>query len=1280
MAEAMQETSVTSISDHVPICITYNLYAEATGRAATMSTGSTAAQLVDRVLVARRTRWKRLQAVMAEVSRGDRQEWQAAYERRCRELLSGVHHTLDGWERQRDGPAHGSSAAACQERQQRVDDISRRLHDAIWQAGEEHLSTVTARPRQRHHAAGAAGSSSHSTTRPPRRSAALKKAQEQHSTLYRRLKQLDECIMEESATQPGRSHSWPAPATSAEQEYRELKAAWRESRRTVNGMKAKYDAEYELRRWEGLEALHAEPTSSARYWQLLRRLAGRDSAAHSIVPMQTMERPSKPGSTDVRDVLYQWTQHLCSMGTDDADSTRAFDERHRRAVEEQLRAEDASLSAVRDGDDGAGAGTTGGVAADVLSGTIEESEVTKAVKLLKDGKAVGVDSVPIELVKLGGRTLVRLLCRVLNLFLRYECTPAEWSRGEVTPLLKQPLLDRRDPQSYRPITLLTHLSKVYTSIINTRLSRWCEERGLLHESVGGFRVRRGAVDQVYSMHTVCKLQARRRRRTYVCFVDIHKAYDNVWRDGLWWKLRHEYHVDEKLLRVIRQLYARVDSRYVLNGQYHTPWVRMSKGLRQGCVLSPLLFNLFVSGMCQELHNTGAGVTLPVLELQSAGGPAQREVRLASLSFADDLGLVADDADGLRTLLRALEDGCAKWRMSLNVDKTRVMITDDRLYGSKRPAAPARAQGTGGAGSSDAAHVVFHYGGSALREVREYRYLGVTLTADYTWTRQKEEVLMKARSALHMMSALGVRGQHCPVKAALRMWWILVMPVMDYAAAVWGQGDWTAADKLQTEAATLILGTVPGTSAAALRGELGWGRLRARRDRHAVAYWCGLLRVNAAASDRYRTLLYRAERYEQQKRGLDGAPRRRALTAKTEGAMAPIGWSERVCALLRHHHLAEYWDEQDAALGSTRYARNGQRVSVTPAAAAGAADAVSGSPLTARRTRDYFTLPLLAAWKKAVHADEERVWRAEMETRSSLDAYRTFKRRLELEPYLLTTKRSVSDRRATRDLTRLRCGTHELAVSMERRLRRPGHSAPLPRAQRVCEWCVHGTGAASAPMEDERHALLRCPQHAALRAQLCDEVLRVSSVKDHAGRTVLTSGHVQLAAMLDASGGAVGELNALALIAGGLWCRLDARPRRAANEWRIAAQLLRVRRAYVGRVMAARRRWQQERKRSRPTMNLRAVLSDAMASRHPKQPQHRLARGQLQLSFARVTDSIRWKARARHDGSSTVGPSPAGAAGVQGHGAARASHQSSIVPYMVLKGTARVPPARLVRGF
>ena len=188
-------------------------------------------------------------------------------------------------------------------------------------------------------------------------------------------------------------------------------------------------------------------------------------------------------------------------------------------------------------------------------------------------------------------------------------------------------------------------------------------------------------------------------------------------------------------------------------------------------------------------------------------------------------------------------------------------------------------------------------------------------------------------------------------------------------------------------------------------------------------------------------------------------------------------------------------------------------------------------------------------------------------------------------------------------------------------------------------------------------------------------------------------------MLGAGGGADGERNALAVVAGGLWCRLNARPRRMADEWRVAAQLQQVCRRYAGRVMAARRGWQQEQKCRRPTAALQRVWSSAASGAtaertvvlRAKRRQHRRARGQLQLSFAPAASTVSSNnatRRKRNVGKKGPRRAESGfsrpqqrqpAAEEQGHGAASASRQSSMVPYMVLTRTARTPRACLTHG-
>ena len=90
------------------------------------------------------------------------------------------------------------------------------------------------------------------------------------------------------------------------------------------------------------------------------------------------------------------------------------------------------------------------------------------------------------------------------------------------------------------------------------------------------------------------------KTTYTAFIDVKKAYDTVWRNGLWRRLWEEG-VRGKMWRVIQGMYNVVQSA-VLVGDEQTEWFNLSTGVRQGCVMSPILFSLFINGLAKEIND------------------------------------------------------------------------------------------------------------------------------------------------------------------------------------------------------------------------------------------------------------------------------------------------------------------------------------------------------------------------------------------------------------------------------------------------------------------------------------------------------------------------------------------------------------------------------------------------------------------------------------------------------------------------------------------------------
>ena len=151
------------------------------------------------------------------------------------------------------------------------------------------------------------------------------------------------------------------------------------------------------------------------------------------------------------------------------------------------------------------------------------------------GKAAGCDEVVAEVLVKGGDQVQRALYVLCQKVWEKETVPEEWRKGIIFPIYKDG--DKRDTSNYRGITLLSIVGKVYAHIINERMMKWCEENKILVEEQGGFRPERGCPDQLFSLVEI--LRNRGKKATFCCFIDVKKAFDRVFRGGLWERVAEE---------------------------------------------------------------------------------------------------------------------------------------------------------------------------------------------------------------------------------------------------------------------------------------------------------------------------------------------------------------------------------------------------------------------------------------------------------------------------------------------------------------------------------------------------------------------------------------------------------------------------------------------------------------------------------------------------------------------------------------------------------------------
>ena len=162
--------------------------------------------------------------------------------------------------------------------------------------------------------------------------------------------------------------------------------------------------------------------------------------------------------------------------------------------------------------------------------------------------------------------------------------PEDWVKGLIIPVYKNKG-SKSSTDNYRGITLLSCLGKLFTSILNHRLTEFCEKKQILNETQTGFRKGYSTLDHIFVMKNLVDMFKLKKKKLFCCFVDYTKAFDSIWREALWHKLINNG-IQGKILNVIKSLCAQVKSCVFLNGSKSEFFIS-ARGVRQGENLSPL---------------------------------------------------------------------------------------------------------------------------------------------------------------------------------------------------------------------------------------------------------------------------------------------------------------------------------------------------------------------------------------------------------------------------------------------------------------------------------------------------------------------------------------------------------------------------------------------------------------------------------------------------------------------------------------------------------------------
>ena len=412
------------------------------------------------------------------------------------------------------------------------------------------------------------------------------------------------------------------------------------------------------------------------------------------------------------------------------------------------------------------------------------SEVRNVIKRAKKKKAVGIDRIPNELLKQD--PIAQVLTGFFQTCFETGLIPDIWRQALIHPIPKDPKKDKKVPLNYRGISLLSTVSKLYTSLLNKRILDYEELSGNLADEQNGFRPNRNCCDHIFSLTSIIRNRKNAGLSTFCCFVDYQKAFDFIDRDLLLYKLQL-YQINGKIYNAISGLYTNTSACVLLN-QFVTPWFDTTSGVRQGDSLSPTLFALYINDLVDEINSLDKGISID-----------SRKISL--LLYADDLVVLTSCEEDLNIMLNTINNWCKKWRVLVNREKSKVVHF--------RPKRIDRTESN------------FYLGNDTLEVVTEYKYLGVYLNEFLLYENTADTLSKSATRALGSVLNKFRSLKNMGFQSYTKLFDACVTPVLDYASEVWGFKDYNSSERVKINALRYFFGVHKFAAHQALYGDSGW---------------------------------------------------------------------------------------------------------------------------------------------------------------------------------------------------------------------------------------------------------------------------------------------------------------------------------------------------------------------------------------------------------------------------------------------------------------------------
>ena len=417
----------------------------------------------------------------------------------------------------------------------------------------------------------------------------------------------------------------------------------------------------------------------------------------------------------------------------------------------------------------------------------QPEELCKAIGEIKMKKAPGEDGICGEMLANLPQVGEEALLQLINASWQKKEVPTEWMKAKIIPIPK-PGKDIKEVESYRPISLTSVVAKTAERMVKNRLMYWMEAKSKLSEDQAGFRRGRSTEDQLLKLLQSIGdgFNKKPPKRTIMTLIDFSRAFDKVWRNGLYNKME-EMSVPRCIIQWVRAFLRERRAQVHLNGTNSNTKI-FKEGVPQGTVLGPVLFLIYINDILKKI------------------GP---EVECSL--YADDLAIwtqsnkIEEAKTKLEEAVNEVRRWAEEWRMGINFAKCEIgLFTTDPHQARMRPTIMTEEE-----------EIPFNANPT---------FLGLKMDRTLSFGAHVKAMKAKMARRLNIMKALRGTNWGCRKKSMKTVYQTYIRPIAEYGMAAWApptsETTMQKIEVINNQAARIITGCGRSTPCELLLEEAG----------------------------------------------------------------------------------------------------------------------------------------------------------------------------------------------------------------------------------------------------------------------------------------------------------------------------------------------------------------------------------------------------------------------------------------------------------------------------